>query len=132
MTVSAVENSNKGIKGKVWERKGTFIWQTGDGHAAQTLTLRNLIGALENVVVAITAVTGNPTVNVTLTGPEGEVLLSLEALADGTVHFKAYPTDFDSILLAGGDVTLSVDPSADAAGEAQTLTVEVVLRGLGD
>lgn len=131
MTATAVENTNKGIAGKIWERKATLVWETGDGHAAQELTLEHLVGAMENVVVAISEVTANPTVTVTLSGPEGETLLSLATLADGTVHFKQYPGDFDSILLAGFPVTLSVDPSADAGGSEQTLTVEVVLRGIG-
>jgi len=131
MTVSAIENANKGIVGKVWERKCTFVWQTGDEHAAQSITLANLLGALENVIVVISGVTGNPTVTVTLTdAATGAALVTLSAMADGTVHFKQYPNDFYSVLLAGGDVELTVDPSADAGGEAQTLTVEVVLRGL--
>jgi hypothetical protein len=130
MTVSATENTNKGIKGQVWERKGTFVWQTGDGHAAQTLTLSGIVGALENVIAVISEVTGNPTVNITISDENSATLASFSALADGTVHVKQYPTDFDSILVAGGDITISVDPSADAGGAGQTLTVAVVLRGV--
>lgn len=129
MAVSKTELENT-AKGKVWERRVRFVWQTGDGHAVQNHVLQNPVaGAMENVIVAISEVTGNPTVNVTLTDENGAVLLSLEGLADGTVHVLQYPTNFDSILLAGGPLTLSVDPSADAGGVAQTLTVTVVLRG---
>ena len=130
LTVDQDQRAMDRAKYPVWEKKAVLVWQTDDGHAAQTVTIPRTNGALENVIVGITEVTGNPTVNVTLTDENGAVLLTLTALADGTVHVKKVATDFDAILLSGGPLTLSVDPSADAGGAGQTLTVTVVLRGL--
>lgn len=133
MTESATENTAKITKGKFWERKATFVWQTDDGHAAQSVTLNNLSGVLENIIAVITEVTGNPTVNITLKDENGASILAdtvLATLADATTHVKRFPSDFDSVILPGSALTLSVDPSADAGGVGQTLTVTVVLRGI--
>jgi hypothetical protein len=130
MTASATENTARITKGKFWERKVTFVWETDDGHAAQSVTLNNLSGVLENLIAVITEVTGNPTVDITLTDENSADLLALSALADATTHIKRFPTDFDSVILPGSALTLSVDPSADAGGAAQTLTVTVILRGI--
>lgn len=128
MTVSAVLTSETVSKfishatdvGKI---RGTFIWETSDGHAAQTLTFANMDAILEAMTINISAVTDNPTVNITVTDENSGVMITLNTLADGTVHYKD-EGDFGRIPV-GGDIVLSVDPSADPGGSNQTLTVIV-------
>jgi hypothetical protein len=108
-------------------------WATGAGHAAKTTDLANLNGMLERIDIIISSVTDNPTVDVTLTDSNSCTLVSLTGLADGTKHVKlAYSNksspdaDFNPIPI-NDTVTVSIDPSADAGGTAQTLTVDVIL-----
>ncbi len=132
MAVSAsytngLDMRDRGLIYPVWRRRATFTWATGDGHAAQTVTIAGLNGLIQGVVISISEVTGNPTVNVTLADDLSGQIGSFATLADGTVHIKD-SSDFDNIPVAC-NVVISVDPSADPGGVTQTLTVIVELRG---
>lgn len=114
----------------------TFDWITGEGHASESHTFQTFYGRIERVDITITSVTANPTVNVSMRDQNGVILIPdavFTTLADGTNHtfrsesYKASPdADFNPVTHAG-NVQVSVDPSADAGGAAQTLTVKVVL-----
>ncbi len=108
-------------------------WVTGAGHAAQTATAA-VNGTITRIDLVASAVTGNPTLNVSYADDNGVVLLpAMNSLADGTKHFKnalvnsiSASADFNPVMHAG-NITVTVDPSADAGGSAQTLTVDVIL-----
>ena len=118
-----------------------FNWETGEGHTAQTDVIPcNFLP--EAVFLSISSVTADPTVDVTISlvmdGDE-YTIDTFSTLADGTNHvfsvFKATP-DFDvAPLYAGLDgvatdgVKISIDPSADAGGSGQTLTVKAYVKG---
>ncbi len=110
-------------------------WATGAGHAAKTHTF-HVNGTLVRFDAIISSVTANPTVAITFRD-ENSCILVPDALcadlADGTNHIKlalshkATPdADFNPVPL-DNDVTVSIDPSADAAGSAQLLTVDLIL-----
>lgn len=112
--------------------RATFIFETGDGHAEQTITMANLNGFIEAFSANISSVTANPTVDISFTDANSAVLHDETGLADGTIHSKD-ASDFDKIPV-DGNITLGVDPSADAGGSGQTLTIIVdvkVTRGKG-
>ena len=79
----------------------------------------------------------NPTVAVTFRDQNSCIVIPdalCAALADGTNHIllsRSYKStldgDFNPVFLCDSDITVSMDPSADAGGEAQTLTVDVIL-----
>lgn len=124
---SSLDKRNTAPNQPVWRARATFTWATGDGHAAQTVTLATLNGHIEAVVVSISNPTGDPTVNVTLTDDLSASIVALTTLAKNTVHYK---DEGDiGILPVAGNVVITVDPSADPGGTAQTLTVIVELRG---
>lgn len=110
-------------------------WITGEGHAAKTLT-RDVNGTIGRVDVILSSVTGNPTVIVTLRDQNSAIVVPdafLNALADGTNHtFRAWSNlgtpdaDFNAVP-HNGNITVSMDPSADAGGAGQTLTATVIL-----
>lgn len=110
-------------------------WATGDGHGAKTATLPRVTGKCTRVDVVISSVTGNPTVGVTITDTTNSgTYITLAALADGTHHVKLADShkgtpdaDFNAVAFCNNALTVSIDPSADAGGAAQTLTVDVVL-----
>jgi hypothetical protein len=109
-------------------------WVTGAGHAAVSKTIF-VSGTIYRMDVIISSVTANPTVALTFTDDNSVSLAELNqvALADGTNH------TFDSVSHKGtadadfnpvthhGDLSVSIDPSADPGGAAQTLTVDVIL-----
>lgn len=111
----------------------TLDWITDEGHAAQTASLQNVTGLCTRIDVVISAVTGNPTVDVSFLDGNGLAILpAFSTLADGTHHVKlarshkAVPdADFNEMPFCEDTLTVSVDPSADAGGVAQTLTVSV-------
>ena len=113
-------------------------WVTGEGHAAQTADIFRVTGNLRKIEVKISSVTGNPTSDVTLSDISDTdfvtELIALSTLADGTLHIyhsrsKEYDADkdIDETFFNLNDLRISVDPSADAGGSAQTLTVKVKL-----
>jgi len=110
-------------------------WITGEGHAAQTTTLPDVTGKCTRVDIVVSSVTGGPTVSVTITDTDdGGQYFTVSGKADGTHHIllgdsnKGSPdADFNPFALFGNNLTVSVDPSADAGGADQTLTVDVRL-----
>ncbi|MHC4622260.1 MAG: hypothetical protein ACYTEQ_31385 [Planctomycetota bacterium] len=114
-------------------------WVTSEGHAAQTTDLKKVSGVIKAVRIAISSVTANPTVSVTLTditesGLAAATLATFSGLADGTLHVKfseshknSQDADFNPIPCYENDLRISVDPSADPGGSGQTLTVTVTL-----
>lgn len=113
-------------------------WITGAGHAAQTADLTDVTGLLKKIEIKITSVTDNPTANVTLSDiTDTDFVTTLETftgIADGTLHIylagsKEYDADkdIDENIFIKNDLRISVDPSADPGGVAQTLTVTVSL-----
>lgn len=108
-------------------------WATGAGDAAKTATLSNINGTIRRIDVLISSVSANPTVNVSITDHNGVSLVSFSSLADGTKHIKlaeshksSQDADFNP-LPVNGTLTVSIDPSADAGGTDQNLTVDVII-----
>ena len=104
-------------------------WDTGDGHAAKTNTLKVVNGIIRRVDIIISSVQANPTVDVTITDENSCSLITFNTLTDGTRHVKlstSDATDFDAIPVSN-DLTVSIDPSADPGGSGQELTVDVIL-----
>jgi hypothetical protein len=107
-------------------------WATGAGHAAQTTTAR-INGIVYRIDIILSAVTANPTVNVSYADQNAVVCLpAMNTLADGTAHFKnalvnsiSTSADFNPVAI-NGTITVTIDPSADAGGSAQTLTADVI------
>ena len=101
-------------------------WITGAGHAAQTETIE-MFGMCEAIGIRISSVTDNPTVTITFTDENGNEIYNTGALADGTNYYYT-PSEFlptAEKFPMWGDMVISADPSADAGGVAQTLTVDV-------
>ena len=114
-------------------------WVTGEGHTAQTADLEAVNGILHALEIKISSVTDNPTVNVTLSNiTDTDFVTTLETfstLADGTLHIylrnsKEYDADkdIDGHVFCYDNLRISVDPSADPGGSAQTLAVDVTLK----
>lgn len=107
-------------------------WATGDGHAAKTTTA-TVNGIIYRIDVIASEVTANPTLNVTFADQNGTVCIAAQnALPDGTANFRnalvnsiLVSADFNPVAVAG-TITVTVDPSADPGGVAQTLTVDVI------
>lgn len=112
-------------------------WATGAGHAAASETVYNLNGVVTRFDAIISSVTDNPTVAITFRDQNSCILIPdalCASLADGTNHIKlarshksSPDADFNPVPLCDTDVTISIDPSADPGGSAQTLTVDVIL-----
>lgn len=111
----------------------SLTWATGAGHAAQTTELNDIEGIIERIDLIISSVTGNPTTNFTITDENSCVPISFSSLADGTYHVKyglskgATDSDFNPTPVNNSTLTLSADPSADAGGSGETLTITVIL-----
>lgn len=111
----------------------TLDWVTDEGHGAQTTSIIHVRGKCTRIDIIISAVTDNPTVNVAFTDGDGLAIVpAFNALADGTHHVKlaeshkaVQDADFNPIVFCDDSLTISVDPSADPGGVAQTLTVDV-------
>ena len=108
-------------------------WATGAGHAAQTDTVF-ISGTIYRMDVVISSVTANPTVAITCADDNGCVFgneLDHAALADGSTHYfdsqssKDDDADFNPVT-HHGDIVVTMDPSADAGGAAQSLAVDVI------
>jgi hypothetical protein len=127
---SYVDKRDQDFGKPIWRARATFIYQTGDGNAAQALTLKNLNGTIKLMVVSISEVTDNPTVNVSLTDDLSAALVALTTLADATVHYKDADDWAVDELVVAGDLVISVTPSADPGGSGQTLTIIVEVRGV--
>ncbi|MCK9598585.1 MAG: hypothetical protein M0R06_06050 [Sphaerochaeta sp.] len=110
----------------------TKTWITGAGHAAETQVIGGVSGKLVGVRMWVSEVTGDPDVTVTITDEADLTLFSSGAKNDatnyrfGTESEKAtQDADFDPTYFVNEALTVSIDPSADAGGTAQTLTVIV-------
>lgn len=117
---------------KIKKASQTKTWVTGAGHAAQTFTIPAQTGKLVEVGVQVSEVTGDPDVTVTITDGNSVTLFSSGAKDDAanyrfrTESNKASPdADFNPSYFVAETLTVSIDPSADAGGAAQTLTVTV-------
>ena len=111
----------------------TKSWATGEAHAAQSQAI-NMRGLIVGLSIPISEVTANPTVAVTFRDADGAIIIPdalCATLADGTNHYKvalshkASPDAEFNPAPVDGPITISIDPSADAGGLAQTLTVKV-------
>ena len=112
----------------------TKTWATSDGHAAQTATFGNLTGKLVEVGLQASSVTGDPDVTVTVADSDSVTIFSPGAQNDGgnyrfdTESHKGSPdADFNPSYFVNETLTVSIDPSVDAGGSAQKLTVTVDL-----
>lgn len=116
----------------------TLDWITDEGHAAQTNDISDVTGILHAIEIKISEVTANPTCEVTLSDiTDTDFVTTLETfstLADGTLHkylrnSKEYDADkdIDGHVFCYNDLRITVDPSADPGGSAQTLEVDVTL-----
>ena len=106
-----------------WERIVTQTWATGDGHAEQSETVA-INGILEKVILKASSVTGDPDVTLTIDDGGDNEIFNSEAKDDGATYtFSVYEP-------ISGIMKIAVDPSADAGGSSQTLTVVITLRGV--
>jgi len=119
---------------KIKKASTTKTWATGAGHAAKTATFANLTGKLVEVGLQASSVTGDPDVTVTVTDADSVTLFTSGAQNDGTNYrfdsesHKGTPdADFNPSYFVNETLTVSIDPSADAGGSNQTLTVTVDL-----
>ena len=109
-------------------------WLTSAGHAAKTTTRKGVNMLIERVDVIISSVTDNPTVTVTFADENGVAIIdptNFTNLADGTNHIMLATkatADFDMVPV-NGNITCTVDPSADPGGAAQELTVDIIFYG---
>lgn len=122
-------------------RFSTLSWITNEGHAAKTADISGISGKVVRVDVSINSVTASGvTTNVTLkdvtnSGYTNYVnLASFTGAAEDTVttyvarsHKSSNDADFNEIPCSNSTLRVSVDPSADPAGSAQTLNVIVDL-----
>ncbi len=107
----------------VWERIVTQTWATGDGHDEQTQTVA-INGILQKVIMKASSVTGDPDVTLTIDDNGDNEIFNSGAQDDGATYtFSVYEP-------ISGIMKIAVDPSADAAGSSQTLTVVITLRGV--
>lgn len=109
-------------------------WATGAGHAEKTESVE-INGLVEQICIRISSVTANPTVTITVDDDNGNELFNSGALADGTNHVLRMAnledhddTNYPAFLCAGA-MTVGIDPSADAGGVNQTLTVDIDIYG---
>jgi len=124
-------NFSDGAKSRAWRSSITqMTWATGAGHAAQTETIA-ANGEIKMICIRISSVTANPTVTTAITDAQGNAVFTITAAADGT-NYVYMVDDFlpvDGSIIVTEGLTVSVDPSADAGGSAQTLTVDLDLLG---
>ncbi len=113
-------------------------WITDEGNGAQTADLEGVTGILHKYEIKISSLTSAPTVTVTLSDiTDTDFVTTLESfsgLAVGTLHkylrmSKEYDADkdIDGHVFCGNDLRITVTPSAEIAGTAQTLAVDVTL-----
>jgi hypothetical protein len=109
----------------------TKTWATGAGHAAQTGTIPKITGTLVRIDMRISEVTGDPDVVLLVTDSNSNTLFT-STKDDNTKtvylarsHKGTQDADFNPIPMVDETVTVSMDPSADAGGSGQTLTVVV-------
>lgn len=112
----------------------TQTWVTGDGHAEKSQEPPIIIGKIIGLTIPISSVTANPTVKVTFRDADGCIIIpdaAFASLADGTNHIffflseKGTQDATENPVAVVGKVTVAIDPSADAGGVGQTLTVKV-------
>ena len=124
-------NRSDGSLGRAWRESITqMTWATGEAHAAQTEALP-VNGEIKMICVRLSSVTANPTITLTMTDAQGNLVFTKAGIIDGTDHIYK-PDDFlaiDGTIIVTEGVTVSVDPSADAGGSNQTLTVDVDIYG---
>lgn len=112
-------------------------WATGAGNTAASEVAYNLNGTVVRFDVIISSVTANPTVAVTFRDQNSCIVVPdalCATLADGTNHIMlarshkvTQDANFNPVPLCDSDITISIEPSADAGGTAQTLSVQVIL-----
>lgn len=115
-------------------REVTRTWITGEGNAAKTQVTAGIQGTVVGLTIIISSVTDNPTVAVTFRDADGCIIIpdaAFAALTDGTSHIFFFLSEqgtqdaTENPVPVMGPVTVSITPSADAGGSAQTLTVKV-------
>jgi len=112
----------------------TITWVTSEGHAPKTAVVRNVNMLVERIVLIISSVTGGPATTFTFADDTGAVIIdptNFAALADGTVYQKLSTkatADFDAVPI-NGDITITMDPDADAGGSGQTLSITPIFYG---
>ncbi len=107
----------------VWERVVTQTWSTGDGHAEQSEPVV-INGVLQKIILKVSGVTGDP-----------DVTLTIDDNGDNEIFNSGAQDDNDTYTFSvhepvSGTIDIAVDPSADAGGSGQTLTVVTTLRGV--
>ena len=110
------------------------MWATGDGHAAKSQITGEANGTIVGLTIPISSVTDDPTVAVTFRDADDCVIIpdaAFATLADGTKHIFFFLSEqgtqnaTENPVPVKGPLTVSIDPSADPGGSAQTLTVTV-------
>lgn len=114
----------------------TQTWITGEGHAVKSHTTGNRFGLIVGVGITISSVTGAPNSAITFRDADGQTIIP-DALCAVVAHntktfllalsHKAVQDANFNPAPVSGPITVAIDPSADAGGAAQTLTVKVRL-----
>lgn len=110
-------------------------WDTGEGHAAKSgVTNPDVRGTIVGLTVIISSVTGNPTCAITFRDADGCIIIpdaAFTTLADGTNHIFFFMSEqgtqdaTENPVPVVGPITVNIDPTADAGGSGETLTVKV-------
>lgn len=109
-------------------------WVTGEGHDAKSQVTGEANGTIVGLTIPISSVTDNPTVKVTFRDADGCIIIpdaAFASLTDGTNHIFFFLSEqgtqdaTENPVAVKGKLTVEIDPSADAGGSAQTLTVTV-------
>ena len=109
-------------------------WITGEGNTAKSQETGEIKGKIVGLTIPISSVTDNPTVEVTFRDADGCIIIpdaAFASLADGTNHIFYFLSEqgtqnaTENPVAVMGKVTVTITPSADPGGVAQTLTVKV-------
>ena len=109
-------------------------WVTSEGHAEKTGITGEVFGTIVGLTIPISEVTGNPTVKVTFRDADECIIIpdaAFATLADGTKHIFFFLSEqgtqnaTENPVPVVGKLTVTIDPSADAGGSGETLTVKV-------
>ena len=109
-------------------------WDTSEGHAEKTGITGEVFGTIVGLTVIVSGVTGNPTIKLTFRDADDCIIIpdaAFATLADDTSHIFFFLSEqgtqnaTENPVAVVGKLTVTIDPTADAGGSDETLTVKV-------
>jgi hypothetical protein len=109
-------------------------WITGEGHAVKSKVTQEADGTIVGLTVITSAVTGNPTTEITFKDADGCIIIpdaAFATLADDSEHIFFFLSEqgtqdaTENPVPVRGRLTVTVNPSADPGGSGETFTVKV-------